>query len=300
MEINKKGQWLEIQVPPEWNGLTIEYILRNIYHVPKNLLHQLRMNNGVLVNKEKVSWSRNLGTNEKLQLLLFIEEDYGVEPEYKDLEILYEDDHILIVNKPAGIDTHPTDKGQLGTLANAVAFHLQLSGIKTKIRHIHRIDRDTTGAVLFAKEKLSGAILDRRLEKREIKRTYITLVHGLMKQKSGKIDAPIGRDRHHPTRRRVSPTGQSAVSFYKVLKYDKKNSTTLVELELQTGRTHQIRVHMSHLGHPLVGDVLYGGKKIFSRQALHAAKIKLSHPITDEHIECIAPLPDSFSIFTNK
>jgi 23S rRNA pseudouridine1911/1915/1917 synthase len=298
MKHEKKGKWLELIVPPEWNSLSIQSILKEHYQAPKLYLHQLRMNQGVKVNGQQLPWNYLLKTDEKLQIELFDEEDYGVIPDYMDIQILYEDDHVLIVNKPAGLDTHPTTTGQIGTLANAVAFHYQINGISTKIRHIHRLDRDTTGAILFAKDRLSGAILDRRLENRDIKRTYHALAHGRLKQKSGKIDASIGKDRHHPTRRRVSPTGQTAISLYKVLHEDLKANLSLVQLHLQTGRTHQIRVHMSHLGHPLAGDILYGGKPIFPRQALHAAQISFQHPITNEQINCQAPYLDQPPIFT--
>ncbi|MCH1627633.1 RluA family pseudouridine synthase [Fredinandcohnia quinoae] len=297
MLTDKKGEWLEVTIPKDWNGYTIEHILKEIWQVPRLLLHQYRMDKSVTLNGHAITWNTNVVTHDKFQLHLFQPEDFDVEPEYIDLHILYEDDHLLVVNKPAGMDTHPNDQGQQGTLANAVAFHFQSTGVNAKVRHIHRLDRDTTGAVLFAKNKLAGAIMDRRLENREIKRTYHALVHGILKQKSGKIDAAIGRDRHHPTRRRVSPSGQKAITNYKVIQTLTSQNMTLVELELQTGRTHQIRVHMSYLGYPLIGDTLYGGKPIVPRQALHAAKLKLQHPITNEIIICEAPFLDHPDIF---
>ncbi|MFC4323883.1 RluA family pseudouridine synthase [Litchfieldia salsa] len=297
MKTERKGQWLHIAIPSDWIGLQVEHILRHILHIPKPLLHELRMSKGVKVNNDIQSWVTALAKGDTIQIQLFIDEEYGVVPEYKDISILYEDDHILIVNKPAGMDTHPTTVGQVGTLANAVAFHYQVQGVQTKVRHVHRLDRDTTGAILFAKERLSSALLDHLLEKREIKRTYYALVHGIIKQKTGKIDEPIGRDRHHPTRRRVSQTGQQARTKYKVVTKLIDEQMTLIELELDTGRTHQIRVHMSHLGYPLVGDVLYGGKPIFYRQALHAKRLRLVHPITEELLQIEAPYLDIPAIF---
>lgn len=294
------GEWFEVSVPSDWEGITIEDVLKNIWSMPKQMLHQLRMEKGAKLNGETMNWNTPLKQNDKLQVHLFVEEDYGVQPEYvEDLQILFEDDHLLIANKPSGMDTHPNEENQLGTLANAVAYHFQANGVSTKVRHIHRLDRDTTGAVIFAKHKLASAILDRRLEKREIKRTYVALVHGIIKQKKGTIDAAIGRDRHHPTRRRVSPTGQKAVTKFKVLQTLEKKKISFVELELLTGRTHQIRVHMGHLGYPLVGDTLYGGKPIISRQALHAKKIRLQHPLANEEIICEAPFLDNPPIFDN-
>ncbi|WP_453990780.1 RluA family pseudouridine synthase [Bacillus nitroreducens] len=293
MLTRKYGEWLEVSVPSSWEGKTIEDVLKNHWVVPKQMLHQLRMEKGTKLNGEFSPWNTPLKVNDRFQIHLFREEEFGVLPEFvPDLHILYEDDHLLIANKPSGMDTHPNEENQLGTLSNAIAYYFQANGLFTKVRHIHRLDRDTTGAVIFAKHKLAAAILDRKLEKREIKRTYIALVHGIIKQKKGTIDAAIGRDRHHPTRRRVSPNGQKAVTKFNVLRTFPNKSLSLVELELLTGRTHQIRVHLSHLGYPLVGDTLYGGKPVAPRQALHAARIQLFHPFTNERISCEAPLID--------
>lgn len=296
MKMNKKGEWCEIIVPSHWNGITIDSLLKIEWQVPKKLLHRYRMENAVLVNGEKRRWSELLQEGEKLQIHMFPNEEYDVEPEFYDLEVIYEDDHVLIVNKPIGIDTHPAEKDGKGTLANYVAFHLQTQGIETKVRHIHRLDKDTSGGVVFAKHALAGVIMDRLLMERKIKRTYMALVEGKVKKKKGTIDEPIGRDRHHATRRRVSPKGDRAVTQYEVIQYDKEKNITLVKLQLETGRTHQIRVHMSYLGHPLIGDILYGGKtKLLSRQALHAAHISLLHPITKQQIAADISFPKDIS-----
>ncbi len=303
MKVEKKGEWMELVIPEDWAGLSIEYILKEIWKTPKGLLHQLRMEKGVKVNGELLPWSKEMQDGERLQVHLFPKEEYGVIPNYHDVDILYEDDHLLIVNKPAGIEMHPAHEGQTDTMANALAFYFQANGIETKIRHIHRLDKDTTGAVLYAKNALAGSIMDRLLERRLIKRTYVALVHGHLKNKKGKITDPIGKDRHHPTKRRVSPTGQEAITYYEVLQYNPKQNTTLVKLQLQTGRTHQIRVHMGHLGHPIVGDSLYGEWEMrhldskFARPALHAAMLSLPHPIIPDEIKVVAPFLDQPAIF---
>ncbi|GMB08759.1 RluA family pseudouridine synthase [Thermolongibacillus altinsuensis] len=293
MNIFKKGEWLDIQVPERWNALSLEYILKNVWQVPKKILHDWKMTNGIKLNGNHVHLQTLLTTNDRLQLHVFKPEPLDIEPTWMPLDILFEDDHVLVLNKPAGIDVHPTDSHQSHTLANAVAFHFQCEGITRKVRHIHRLDRDTSGAILFAKHSLAGAILDRLLAERKIKRTYIALVHGKLKKKKGTINAPIGRDRHHPTKRRVSKTGQPAITHYEVLQYDQNQNVSLVRLQLDTGRTHQIRVHLSYLGHPLVGDVLYGGDPSLPRQALHAISLSFPHPFTEEQIECTAPPTDS-------
>ncbi|MBK5486845.1 RluA family pseudouridine synthase [Bacillus sp. TH17] len=296
METKKKGEWCEITVPTTWNGISIESLLKMEWEVPKKLLHQLRMEKGVTVNGEQRRWNELLKEGDKLQVHMFMEEEYGVEPEYGELNVVFEDDHVLIVNKQGQMDTHPSEKNGTGTLANLVAFHFQMQGLETKVRHIHRLDKDTTGGVVFAKHGIAGAIMDRLLMERKIKRTYMALVEGKVKKKQGTIDAAIGRNRHHATRRRVSPKGDQAITYYKVEKYFKKQNATLVTLQLETGRTHQIRVHMSYNGNPLVGDVLYGGQTTYmSGQALHAMKINFLHPITKEEIVVDVPFPTNLN-----
>lgn len=298
MITQKKDEWLELVIPQEWKGFNIEHILKEVWQAPKGYIHQLRMDKGITVNGDVYPWSKELNIGDKLQIHMFPKEEYGVKPTSSDIQVLYEDDHIIIVNKPAGIDVHPTEENQDNTLSNHLAFYFLQKGIETKIRHIHRLDKETTGAVLFAKNALAGAIMDRLLEKRIIKRTYLALVQGKVFKKNYTINEPIGRDRHHATRRRVSPTGQEAITSYEIIKYNPNNDTTLVKLQLETGRTHQIRVHMSYIGHPIVGDSLYGGTTgRYSRQALHAIKISLPHPITNEEVSCIAPFIDNPPIF---
>ncbi|WP_459500917.1 RluA family pseudouridine synthase, partial [Bacillus sp. C1] len=204
MEMKKKGEWCEITIPAKWNGISIDSLLKEEWGVPKKLLHRLRMEKGVIINGERKRWSEPLQEGDRLQVHMFMKEEYGIQPEYGDLEVLFEDDHVLIVNKPVHMDTHPSSKDGIGTLANLVAFHLQMQGVETKVRHIHRLDKDTTGGVVFAKHAIAGAIMDQLLMERKIKRTYMALVEGKVKPKQGIIDAPIGRDRHHATRRRVS------------------------------------------------------------------------------------------------
>ncbi len=299
MNIHCKREWMEIIIPSEWDGYTTDYIFREIWQGPKKQIHQLRTEKAVLLNGEQANWHQNLSKGDRIQIKFFTEQDFGVDPTYLDIDILYEDEHLLIVNKPAGMDTHPNEPTQKDTLANAVAYYLQAKGEFRKVLHIHRLDRNTTGAVLFAKYSFIGAILDRLLEERKIKRTYLALTDGIMKRKQGTIDAPIGRDRHHPTKRRVSPTGQKAVTHYKVLNTFQNKDYSLVQCELDTGRTHQIRVHLSDIGHPISGDTLYGGSPIFSRPALHAVKLQFVHPFTEEAHEVLAPFLDDPQIFPN-
>ncbi|MGG4168872.1 RluA family pseudouridine synthase [Rossellomorea vietnamensis] len=294
MKTRKIGERFDLVIPDNWKNVTIETIIRNHWQAPKKMVHSMRMEGDVKVNGELISWTAPLSQGDILQIRLFKEVEYDVPPTYGELDVLFEDEHMIVVNKPAGIDTHPNTPDETDTLANLVAFHHQAQGESCRVLHIHRLDRDTSGAIIFAKHALSKAILDRLLAERQIKRTYHALVHGRLKQKKGTISEPIGRDRHHNTRRRVSPSGQDAVTHYKVLEV--RIPYTLIEVQLDTGRTHQIRVHMSHIGHPLVGDTLYGGKPVFTRQALHAARISFPHPLTGERIECEADCSDDIGL----
>jgi 23S rRNA pseudouridine1911/1915/1917 synthase len=182
-----------------------------------------------------------------------------------------------------------------------VAFHFQANGEEKRVRHIHRLDQDTSGTVIFAKHRLAHAALDQMLSKKTISRTYIAIAEGLFKKKKGTIDAAIGRDKHHAVRRRISPTGQKAVTHFQVMDMNKRLQMTAVKLQLETGRTHQIRVHLSSLGHPLAGDTLYDGVRDYiNRCALHAKQVDMKHPFTGEHLIIEAPLPPDMDQLMNK
>lgn len=301
MEIKKLNPWYKVIVSDEHKNQTVESYLKNRWQFPKKLLHELRMAKGCKLNGEAKPWNTVLLSGDQIEILLFKDEDYGVIPQNQSVEICYEDEHLLIANKPYGIDTHPNEKGQLNTLANGVAFHFQENGLQTKVRHIHRLDKDTTGGVVFAKHALSSAILDSMLSERKIKRTYTAIVDGNVKSQKGTIDEAIGRDRHHPTRRRVSPKGDKAITHYKKLRYLSKLNVTILECQLDTGRTHQIRVHLSFLGHPLIGDQLYGGKiKLLNRQGLHASNVQFTHPFTNEILSIHIPFPTDLKQILNE
>lgn len=276
---------------------SLQDYLKDIVGVPKGLLHELRMSKKVLVNGEIPNWTHLLQTGDTIILPVFPEE-VSPDPNIMDISVLYEDEHMLIVNKAADLETHPSSETDQKSLSNGVAHYFVENGIQAKVRHIHRLDKDTSGAILFAKHSLSGAILDRDLEARNIKRTYLSLVEGLLTTSAGTIDKAIGKDRHHATRRRISPSGQKAVTHYKVLKNFMKEKLTLVQLTLDTGRTHQIRVHMSSLGHPLFGDNLYGAQSKHSRHSLHAWKLTVPHPFQSGSITVEAPIPIDFAPVT--
>ncbi|MFK2825897.1 RluA family pseudouridine synthase [Bacillus sp. B190/17] len=288
----RKGCIYELAVPSEWTGDTIHSVFKDRWQLPKKMIHEWRMAKSAKLNGKEANWKVPLKAGDMLQIPLFHSHGKAPVPSFIDIDVLYEDDHLLIANKVPGIKTHPNDDTETQTLLNAAAYHVQSSGEQGFIRHVHRLDEHTSGAVLFAKHDAAYAVLSRLLEERRIKRTYVAAVHGLIQQTKGTIDKPIGKDRYHSSRRRISPSGQSALTHFQVLKRDKGRALSIIKCQLMTGRTHQIRVHFSAIGHPLIGDILYGGKPLVKRQALHAVKIEIPHPFIGETIVCEAALPN--------
>lgn len=301
MQTKRIGDWLEVIIPEKWNGLTIENIMKKKWKVPRKLVHKFRTNKEVTLNNEVLHWKdHRVKSGDTLRIRMFAPQPLEVTPTYMEIDVLYEDDHLLIVNKPAGLFTHPNTSEETDTLVNGVAFYFQMNGIEATPKYVHRLDRDTSGAILFAKHDLAIALLGDLLQKRKIKRTYIAWAHGKIKPKKATIKKAIGKDRHHPVRRRVSPGGQEAETYYEVLDYDPSRKASLIKLQLQTGRTHQIRVHMSHIGHPLLGDHLYGGESKSGeedKQALHAAELTFLHPFTEEEVHTLALPPVESTLF---
>lgn len=212
-----------------------------------------------------------------------------------DLDILYEDEDILVINKPAGMPVHPSMGNYENTLANGIAWYFSQKGEDFVYRCINRLDRDTTGALILAKNPLSAAVLSVQMKRRQIRRTYLALVDGVLPE-SGVVDAPIARMEGSVITREVNfETGESAVTHYERLAVGRYYS--LAELHLETGRTHQIRVHMKYIGHPLPGDYLYHPDyRRIQRQPLHSFQLEFTHPIAKEPMLFTAPVPEDFRI----
>lgn len=220
----------------------------------------------------------------------------SLEPENIPLDIVYEDDDVIVVNKPQGMVVHPSPGHFEHTLVNALLYHSPLSTINGTYRPgiVHRIDKDTSGLLMVAKNDMAHQSLAKQLKDKTNTREYVALVHGNIKEDSGTIDAPLGRSKVDRKKQAVVKDGRNAVTHFEVLK--RYGDYTLVKCVLETGRTHQIRVHMKYIGHPLVGDQLYGPRKTLgnSGQFLHAEKLGFIHPRTNEYLEFTAPLPENF------
>ncbi|MFP3918819.1 RluA family pseudouridine synthase [Lysinibacillus telephonicus] len=265
------------------DGLTIEELLRSKWRLGKKIVHELRMAKAVTFKDgAPVQWKDNLEAGTILQFTFDIPKSNYVPSDSFDIAIQYEDDHCLIVSKPKGMATHPNDPQDKDTCMNQVIAHIQKNGGQYA-EHVHRLDRGTKGLLLVAKHPIAKSIFDRMIEEKSIIRTYEAEVQGNIRQESGTINAPIGKDRHHATRRVVSKSGQHAVTHFEVVKRFK--NTCLVHLVLETGRTHQIRVHMAHIGHPIVGDTMYNARKTASGDyELHAIQLEFEHPFLNKTI----------------
>ncbi|WP_148930296.1 RluA family pseudouridine synthase [Paenibacillus methanolicus] len=213
--------------------------------------------------------------------------------------ILYEDDWCVVFDKPSGMPVHPNGPGHRGTLDEAAARLGLLREDPLPMKHIHRLDDDTSGPVLYAKNELAQLRLDAAMREKRVDREYEAIVQGRPRQASGIVDAPIGKDRHHGSRRRVSPGGDQARTHYEVVRQNA--GWARLRLRLETGRTHQIRVHMCHIGHPLAGDALYGGRtEAIGHQALRGARLTFPHPLTGEPVRVECPEPPWFSALAAK
>lgn len=262
------------------------------------MISDLKKRKAVLVNGE---WKKN---HDEVKEGDLIRVDLGTdrseyEPQEGDIEILYEDHDVIVVNKPPFMVVHPTRNHLEGTLLNYMEGYFRKNGIKERVRFINRLDRDTSGLLLIAKNRYCHFQMSKEHQLGEMQKIYLAFVEGKLTQKSGIIDAPMGRREEDNIKREVFDGGQRAVTRYRVLREGKDCS--MVELQLETGRTHQIRCHMAHVGHPLLGDELYGGKTDrISRQALHSSQILFRSPRKEGEILQKAKLPQDMQELLNQ
>ncbi len=289
----------KINMVSEENGTRIDKFI-NLDGISRAMIQTLIDEGKVTVNGKNVKNNYKVKSGDNIEITLDDPKEANIEAEDIPLDIVYEDDHLLVVNKPQGMVVHPAPGNYTGTLVNALMHHCKgnLSGINGVLRPgiVHRIDKDTSGLLLVAKTDEAHASLSEQIQEKTVKREYICVVEGLIKSKKGVIDAPIGR--HHLNRLKMAVTqtnSKHAVTHFEVIEYFR--NSTLVKCVLETGRTHQIRVHMQYIGHAIMGDPLYLKKnsRNLPGQALHARCIGFIHPVTKEYMEFSAPEPEVFT-----
>lgn len=288
----------EKNVPLSDIGKRIDVFLASETDYTRSYIKKLILEGLVLVNDNTVKPNYKLKENDKITLNIPEAEKIDIEPENIPLDILYEDEDIIVINKPQGMVVHPAPGNYSGTLVNALLYHCKnLSGINGVLRPgiVHRLDKDTSGVMVVAKNDKAHFSLANQIKDRKILKKYVAVVEGVIKEDQGYVEAPIGR--HHTDRKKMAVVedGRYALTLYKVLERFKNN--TYVEAVIKTGRTHQIRVHMAYIGHPIVGDAVYGYKKQkfnLNGQALHARLLGIIHPKKNEYMEFEAPLPEYF------
>ncbi len=325
--MTEENSSLVFAASPEEKGLRLDaFLAGKVESWSRSRLQRLIDDGDVLVNQKQAKPSYKLHAGDEIDVDLVEVAAVRFEAEDLPIEVIYEDEHLAVVNKAAGMIVHPGAGVSSGTLANALAFHFGLAGaelagdpgedrdsriqnLKTKIGIVHRLDKDTSGLMVVAKtEKVHEALSD-QFRDREVFKQYVALVHGSTRDNSGRIDKPLARDRWHRTKMTVAANGRNALTVWKVRQ--RFGKFTLLEVEIKTGRTHQIRVHLASINHPVVGDETYNEGRdntvadsdvnraieSMKRVFLHAEKLSFTHPVTAELIEFMQPMPDELSSF---
>lgn len=277
-------------------GLRVEQFLRRKRYSGQNLSEIKRMPKSILVNGVHYYMRQELSAGDHLQVRICeTQNSEKIPPTKLPLDIIYEDEDLLVLNKPAGMPIHPSLNNYTNSIANALAYYFQSQGKPFIFRCCNRLDRDTSGLTIVSKHLVSGSILSDMTKYREVHREYLAIARGSVTSSEGTIQAPLGRKEGTIIERTVDwEHGEDAVTHYKVVK--EANGHSLVSLRLETGRTHQIRIHMKYLGYPLIGDYLYNpDMEYMTRQALHSHHMEFTHPITGEHMSFTAPLPEDMA-----
>ncbi|NQX70721.1 RluA family pseudouridine synthase [Paenibacillus alba] len=293
-------------VPPEEEGFILKTILQKRLMVSRKLLSRIKLTEqGITVNGARQYINIKVQAGDRVEIRMEEEESEDILPQELPLHILHEDDHLLILAKESGIIVHPTHGHYVNTIANGVVHHWQQAGITCRFRPVHRLDQETSGVLAIAKTPYVHQQISEQMIQHQVKKEYLALVWGNFDDAKGTVNEPIDRDPEQPHVRIVTPTGYNAVTHYEVVEQFKH--AALVRIWLETGRTHQIRVHMRHLGHPLLGDKMYTLPEFeqhewsaevsgrLHRQALHAFRLGFVHPGTREWTDYEAPLPSDLS-----
>lgn len=283
-------------VNEEQTGNRIDQFLASVTDYSRSKITKMIKDGLILVDDKKVKPSYIVEEGELVNIIGELDETLNLDPENIELDIIYEDDDVIVVNKPSGMVVHPGHGNYKGTMVNALLYHTNsLSNNEVRPGIVHRIDKDTSGLLMVAKNDYSHEFLADQLKNKTSMRKYIALVHGVINHDTGTIDAPIGRDLINRQKMKVTDiNSKDAITNFKVL--ERYKNATLIELQLETGRTHQIRVHMNYIGYPIVNDKVYGHKKTINDfgQMLHAKSLGFIHPKTKEYMEFHVDAPKEF------
>lgn len=269
-------------------GLTVEDTLYS-YNVSGRLFRKLNREKGILLNGEIAKKRVKVNKGDILTIVMEDESD-NIAPQDIPLDIIYEDNDLLVLNKQPNVVVHPTKSHLDGTIANGVSKYFRQKGIKKKIRFANRLDMDTSGILIVAKNQFAHQQLGIEFENNSVEKKYLAVVEGIVKEDENVIDLPVGREEEKSVKKTVTLEGKNAITKYKVL--ERYENASLLEVQIFTGRSHQIRVHLNYIGHPIIGDTLYNEPSNYiNRQALHSYYLKTKHPRTNSYIEFNAPLP---------
>ncbi len=286
---------------------TIKEVLKDYFLISDRLITKLKKNNNIFLNDfpKYVDYKINIGDKISVNLN-FNEISENIIPKKMNLNIIYEDESLLIINKSANIPVHPSISHFEDSLSNGVQFYFQENNIKTKIRPVNRLDKDTSGIVIFAKNEYIQESLIKQMKNKTFEKNYYAILTGHINKKILKIDAPIARKNGSIIEREINKNGDNSVTYLELIKnfevfFNKETiKLSLVKFSLETGRTHQLRVHSKYINHPILGDTLYGAtSNLISRQALHAFKVKFIHPITKRNIILETSFPNDMQIILN-
>jgi len=275
-------------------GKPVKHILKNKLQLSTRLVKKLKYQSKIFINDVPVRVTHIVNENDKLKVELELEEDCdNIEPQDIPVDIVHEDDCLLVLNKQPGIVVHPTFNHPDSTIANGIVYYLKQQGISKKVRPVSRLDRDTSGIIIFAKNQFAQEMLIRQMQQKIFEKEYLGIVQGIPSNKNGTIDLPIDRKPESIMLRHISDTGAPSITHYEVLESFIPYNAALLRFKLETGRTHQIRVHCQAMGFPIYGDTLYSDSSdlLISRQALHSHTTKIIHPETQKEVIFTAELP---------
>lgn len=274
------------------NYSTVKELLKAYFKISDRLLLRLKNSQNIFLNGLPTYVSKSLKTNDEVTVLIdFIEDNSNIVPTKMNLDIIYEDEYYIVINKSSNLPVHPSMLHYENSLSNGIKYYFDSIGLKKKIRPVNRLDKDTSGIVIFAKNEYIQECLVSQMKTMDFEKQYIAVCDGIFETKKGSIDLPIARKNGSIIERCIDSSGDHAVTHYEVLQA--QHNISIVKCLLETGRTHQIRVHLSAIGHPILGDTLYGNKSSdINRQLLHAYNVKFIHPITKILTNYVAPIPD--------